>query len=89
VGPLFLEWLKAHRPLAADRVESLIRDMRGGKLYKSKFGERMRGEGTYAASIQASFEVFVKKLGLDGPWPELDTSQFRPPRLSGGQMNLF
>ena len=89
VGPLFVEWLKLHRPLAADRVEGLIREMRGGKLYKSQFGTRMRGEGPYAESIEATFDVFVKKLGLDQPWPELDTSQFRPPHLAGGQMQLF
>jgi DNA repair photolyase len=89
VAPIFIAWLQEHRPLAAERVESLIRDMRGGKLNKSEFGTRMRGSGPYAAGIKQTFDVFVRKLGLDQPWPELDTSQFRPPELASGQMRLF
>jgi DNA repair photolyase len=89
VAPIFLAWLQQHRPLAAGRVEALIRDMRGGKLYRSQFGTRMRGTGSYADGIEKTFEVFVKKLGLDEPWPELDVSQFRPPQSTEGQLRLF
>jgi len=89
VAPIFTAWLKEHHPLAADRVEGLIRGMRGGKLYKAKFGERMRGSGAYAEGIARSFEVFVRKLGLDQPWSGLDASQFRPPKMPGGQLRLF
>ena len=89
VAPIFIAWLAEHRPLAAQRVESLIREMRGGKLNDSRFGSRMRGGGTYADAIAAAFDMFVKKLGLDAPWPELDVSQFHPPRLIGGQLSLF
>jgi DNA repair photolyase len=89
VAPIFMAWLRQHRPLAAERVESLIREMRGGKLYKAEFGSRMRGSGPYAEGIAKTFDVFVKKLGLDQPWPELDVTQFRPPQMIGGQMRLF
>jgi DNA repair photolyase len=89
VAPIFMAWLKQHRPLAAERVESLIRDMRGGQLYKAEFGKRMRGGGTYAEGIAKTFEVFVHKFDLNQPWTELDCSQFRPPQLPGGQMQLF
>ena len=89
VAPLFLEWLAEHRPLAAGKIEGLIRGMRGGKLYKSQFGTRMRGEGNYADGLAATIEVFVKKLGLDQPWPELDTTRFQPPRMAGAQLRLF
>jgi DNA repair photolyase len=89
VAPIFTAWLREHRPLAADRIEGLIRGMRGGRLYQAKFGSRMRGSGAYAEGIARSFEVFVRKLGLDQPWSELDGSQFRPPRLPGGQLPLF
>ena len=89
VAPIFMSWLQEHRPLAAQRVESLIREMRGGRLYKSEFGQRMRGSGTYADGVAKTFDVFVHKLGLDQPWPELDTSQFRPPEMQHGQMRLF
>jgi DNA repair photolyase len=89
VAPIFVNWLAEHRPLAAQRVESLIRDMRGGRLNDPRFGSRMRGSGTYADAIAATFAVHVKKLGLDQPWPELEVAQFHPPRVSGGQMTLF
>lgn len=89
VAPIFTAWLAEHRPLAAERVESLLRSMRGGRLYKAEFGSRMRGDGAYAEGIAKTFEVFVEKLGLNGPWPELDCSQFRPPEMVGGQMRLF
>ena len=89
VAPIFTAWLQEHRPLAAERVEGLIRDMRGGALYKSEWGQRMRGTGVYADGVARSFEVFVRKLGLDRPWSELDCSQFFPPQMPGGQLRLF
>ena len=89
VAPIFTAWLREHRPLAADRVEGLIRRMRGGELYAAAWGERMRGSGAYAEGIAQSFDLFVRKLGLDEPWEELDASQFRPPQMAGGQMRLF
>jgi DNA repair photolyase len=89
VAPIFIAWLQEHLPLAAERVESLIRQMRGGRPYKSEFGTRMRGRGSYAEGIQKTFKLFAHKLGLDQPWPELDASHFRPPRRDGGQLPLF
>ena len=89
VAPIFVDWLRTHRPLAADKVERLIREMRGGKLYKSEWGERMRGTGRYAEGVAKTFDLFAKKLGLDGPSEPLDTSQFRPPRPPSGQLRLF
>jgi len=61
VAPIFIAWLQEHRPLAAERVESLIRDMRGGKLYKAEWGARMRGSGSYADGLDRTFDVFVHK----------------------------
>jgi DNA repair photolyase len=89
VASLFVHWLQTNRPLAAERVESLIREMRGGKLYESRWGERMRGQGSYAESIDQTFDVFVHKLGLNAPWEPLDSSQFRPPDMVDGQRRLF
>ena len=89
VAPIFLDWLRTRRPLAAERVEQLIREMRGGKLYRSAWGSRMRGAGPYADGIANTFELFVKKLGLDAPAEELDSTQFQPPRLPDGQRRLF
>ena len=43
IKELFEEWLKTHRPDRAERVLSLIRQMRGGKLYDAEFGSRRCG----------------------------------------------
>ena len=89
VAPIFQAWLREHRPQAAERIESLIRDMRSGKLNDAQFGSRMRGRGAYADGVAQTFDVFAKKLGLNTPWEELDCSQFRPPELVRGQRRLF
>jgi DNA repair photolyase len=89
VGPLFLDWLERHRPLARQRVEGLIRSTRGGALDDARFGCRMRGDAAYADGIAASFKVFARKLELDRPRPPLDVTRFRPPRTPDGQGYLF
>ena len=89
VAPIFVNWLREHRPLAAERVEGLIREMREGQLYKAEFGSRMRGTGVYAEGIARTFQMFSQKLGLNTPQLPLDTSQFRPPQVPGGQLSLF
>ena len=37
-----------HYPDRAEHVMSLIRQMRGGKEYEAKWGERMVGKGEFA-----------------------------------------
>ncbi|HVX59631.1 MAG TPA: PA0069 family radical SAM protein [Pirellulales bacterium] len=89
VEPVFRQWLATHLPDKQARIEGLIRSTRQGKLNESQFGRRMRGHGEYAAQIARNFTVFRRKHGLDQPLPELDCSQFRPPRSPSGQMMLF
>ncbi len=89
IAGLFEEWLKAHAPDRAGRVMSLIRQTRGGRLYKSGFGERHRGEGPVADLIRARFNHAVRRLGLDRKRWTLDTTQFSPPPRPGDQMSLF
>ena len=55
IKELFEEWLRQHRPDRAERVLSLIRQMRGGALYQVGFGVRMRGEGPIAELLSARF----------------------------------
>lgn len=90
VEPVFLEWLERTQPQHRDRVESRIRSTRGGALYQSKFGERMRGTGEIAEQIRRTYHVFARKFGLDqSRGVELDVSQFHPPTPSSGQKWLF
>jgi DNA repair photolyase len=89
VKPVFLEWLERTQALSQAKVEALIRAVRGGDLYNAAFGQRMRGTGPIAEQIGQMFQVFKKRYALEGPLPAYDTSQFRPPRATSGQMRLF
>ncbi len=89
MAPVFREWLERARPNHAERVLNLVRSTRDGKLNDSEFGSRHRGSGEVAEQIGKLFRVFRTKHGLTGPLPDFDVSQFRPPQLPGGQMQLF
>jgi len=89
VAPVFLEWLGRHFPDRKDRVEGRIRAMRAGRLNDAEFGRRMSGTGEMADQIGKVFEVFVRRLGLDGGLPPYNCSQFHPPPDAAGQGRLF
>jgi DNA repair photolyase len=92
IGDLFTEWLHEHFPDRASKVLELVRQTRGGKLYRSEFGVRMRGAGVYAELLEQRFDVATKRLGLDERAYRLDASLFRVPSKpdpDGGQLRLF
>jgi DNA repair photolyase len=89
IKDLFAEWLLAKRPERAERVMSLVRQMRGGKDYDAEWGKRMKGEGPIAEMIGQRFRIARRRLGLDRTHPPLDLSQFRRPPKRGDQMDLF
>ncbi len=83
VAPLFRDWLDAHYPLRADHVMSVLRQLRGGRDYDARFGERMRGTGPFAELIERRFALACKRLGLNRDRTPLDISRFRPPVPEG------
>jgi DNA repair photolyase len=89
VEPVFLEWLQRTQPQKAAKIEALIRSTRRGKLYTSQWSIRQRGEGELADQIARTFQVFSRKFGLDGLWPDLDATQFRRPFDEPRQRSLF
>ena len=89
VKDLFDAWLQQHAPLKSTFVMNLIRDMRGGKVYSARFGERMTGTGTHADMIAQRFRLACKKAGLNSVSMALDSSQFRLPAQVGEQLSLF
>jgi DNA repair photolyase len=86
---LFREWLAEHEPRKAPRVLWLLEEMRGGKLYDSAFGSRMRGQGPLADLLRKRYEVACRRLGLNRRPEPLDRSQFRVPPKAGDQLGLF
>jgi DNA repair photolyase len=89
VRPIFEDWLDRNFPLQAEKVKSLVRSTRDGKMYQTDWGLRQRGSGAYAEQINQNFKVFTRKLGLDQPMPERDTTLFEPPPPDTGQLRLF
>jgi DNA repair photolyase len=90
VAPLFEEWLERHVPGKKDKVLGRVRSMRGGKLNESRFGDRMRGTGTFAAVIDSVFKTSCRREGLNQEKVRLSTDSFRVPASSScGQMRLF
>ncbi len=88
VEGLFTDWLQQHYPLKAERVLNTLREMRGGELNDPRFGQRMRGQGHYAALIAQRFSRACRLNGLGARENRLRTDLFRAPRLDG-QLGLF
>ena len=63
VEPIFVDWLRAHAPLRADRVLARVRETRGGALSDARFGHRHRGDGTYARQLAQLFDVHRRRTG--------------------------
>jgi DNA repair photolyase len=85
---LFGAWLEEHFPDRAERVLSLIRQTRGGRLYDADFGTRMRGTGPIADLIRDRVRRAAMRHGLAGRRYPQRTDLFRAPRRDG-QMDLF
>ncbi|HWP07410.1 MAG TPA: PA0069 family radical SAM protein [Polyangiaceae bacterium] len=86
VAEVFTERLRAALPLAAEKILTRVREMRGGKLNDSSFGTRMQGTGRYIETVTELFDITVRRLGLDHREPSPRASTFRRP---GPQLNLF
>jgi DNA repair photolyase len=89
VRPIFEDWITRNYPDRAERVLSLIRSTRDGRMNDTQWGRRMRGQGPYAEQIAQTVKVFKQKLGLNRQLPALDSSQFTPPKPTSGQLRLF
>ncbi|MBP9865437.1 MAG: PA0069 family radical SAM protein [Candidatus Omnitrophica bacterium] len=86
VKEVFIERLKTHFPGEAEKIIGRIRQVRGGKLYDSRFGERYKGQGPYWDNLQQMFQVFAQKYGFNQPYPEPKRLPFKRPTL---QSELF
>ena len=79
LAELFPAWLEAHYPERKAKVLALLTQLHGGKLYDSRFGTRMRGQGPWAALIAQRFAVAARRLGYERKWAPLRTDRFRVP----------
>jgi DNA repair photolyase len=91
IKDLFTDWLRAHFPERAEKVLSLIRQCRSGKLNDAHFGTRFVGTGPIAGLLQQRFDLVAGRFGLlrrDAGW-ELDSTRFRAPGPGAVQLSLF
>jgi DNA repair photolyase len=91
VAGVFEERVRAAMPLAAGKIMNRVRDTRGGgdQVYDARFGVRGRGEGAYAAAIDAMFDATVKRLGYNARDRMGISAASRFQRPKRGQLSLF
>jgi DNA repair photolyase len=87
VAEVFEARLREFLPLSAEKVLTRTREMRGGRLNDPRFFERMRGQGTYAATLEGVFTATKRRLGFPG-YPETRAGTFRRPSEQR-QLRLF
>lgn len=86
VLPVFDERLEQALPERAEKVRNAIREVRGGEMNASSFGERFRGKGARWDMIEGLFDATCRRLGLNSMRlieEEEKTSTFRRPSRQG------
>ena len=87
VEPVFLKWLETSFPDRKDKVISLIKQMRGGKLGEKRYFERYKGEGSIAEMIHNTIEIGRNKYFRDRKMVELSAAHFSGSKTQ--QLKLF
>ena len=83
---LFHDWLYKNFPDRADKVWHLIEASHNGKVNDSRWGVRMRGEGSIAEMVNQQYKKYSKIYQLNEDRWQMNTSDFRRP---GEQGKLF
>jgi DNA repair photolyase len=89
IKTLFEEWLRGHFPDRAEKVLSLIKQCRGGRMNQAQFGTRMTGTGPYAQLLQQRFALAVKRFGLDKARSPMNLTLFKGAEVTNPQLSLF
>ena len=87
VEPVFVKWLETSFPDRKDKVISLIKQMRGGKLGEKRYFERYKGEGSIAEMIHKTIEIGRNKYFKDRKILELSAAHFSGSKTQ--QLKLF
>jgi DNA repair photolyase len=83
---LFHDWLYKNFPDRADKVWHLIEQSHDGKVNDTRWGLRMRGEGSIAEIVSQQYKKYGKIYGMNGDRWKMNISDFRRP---GEQGKLF
>lgn len=86
VEEVFVERLREAFPDRADRVLNALREMKGGELNRTEFGDRMVGDGPRWEIIESLFETHCRRLGI----AESERAEVEPLEEQGSvQPTLF
>jgi DNA repair photolyase len=85
VLPVFRERISEVLPERAQKIESAIRDMRGGRMNQSAFGLRRSGSGPRWDAVKQLFEMHLKRYGLN----RTDERMGPPLKKQAAQLDLF
>lgn len=88
VKDVFTDWLDRHQPGKKERILDRVRQMRGGKLYDSAWGQRGVGTGEFAENFRKLFAMSSRRLGLSRSEWALSTADFQRPG-EAKQLGLF
>ena len=83
---LFHDWLYKNFPDRADKIWHMIEDSHAGKVNDTRWGLRMRGEGTIAQIVAQQYKKYGKLYNMNDNRGDLDLTSFRRP---GEQGKLF
>jgi DNA repair photolyase len=83
---LFHDWLYKNFPDRADKVWHLIEASHDGKVNDTRWGLRMRGEGSIAEIVNQQYKKYGKLYKMNEDRWKLNTTDFRRP---GEQGKLF
>ena len=84
---VFRDWLKDAYPDRASRVWKQIEAAHGGRVGDSRFGTRMKGEGTFATAIAQQFTVARNRFFPNYEPFQFNTQLFRNQQTN--QISLF
>jgi DNA repair photolyase len=87
IAEIFKDWAHKTIPDRAERILNQIAECHGGTLNDSKFGRRMRGEGTIANQVRDTMVLAKKKYLQNKMVTPLDTTHYLS--LKNPQMRLF
>ena len=87
-GILFAQWLKEHYPDRQRKVLNQIKVLHGGKVNDSRFGTRMKGEGTWANELRSQF-LTARRLYLKHSHLYTDYNLKAFKKENSPQMRLF
>ena len=80
---LFHDWLYKNFPDRADRVWHLIEQSHDGKVNDSRWGLRMRGEGSIADMVAQQYARYGQLYQLNWDRASLDCTKFKRPGQQG------